>query len=52
DLVITDVRLPGMSGFDMVRRIKRFNPDIPVIMITAYSTEQGKKEADELGVKR
>jgi len=52
DLVITDVRLPGMSGFDMVRRIKKFDPDIPVIMITAYSTEQGKKEADELGVRR
>jgi DNA-binding response OmpR family regulator len=52
DLVITDVRLPGMSGFDMVRKIKQFNPDIPIIMITAYSTEQGKKEADELGVKR
>lgn len=52
DLVITDVRLPGMSGFDMVRKIKRFSPDIPIIMITAYSSEQGKKEADDLGVRR
>jgi CheY-like chemotaxis protein len=52
DLVITDVRLPGMSGFDMVRKIKQLNADIPIIMITAYSTEQGRKEAEELGVKR
>jgi DNA-binding response OmpR family regulator len=52
DLVITDVRLPGMSGFDMVRKIKQLKPDIPIIMITAYSTEQGRKEAEELGVKR
>lgn len=52
DLVITDVRLPGMSGFDMVRKIKQLNRDIPIIMITAYSTEQGRKEAEELGVKR
>lgn len=52
DLVITDVRLPGMSGFDMARKIKQLNPDIPIIMITAYSTEQGRKEAEELGVKR
>ncbi len=52
DLVITDVRLPGMSGFDLVRKVKDLNPEIPIIMITGYSSEQGKKEADELGVKR
>lgn len=52
DLLISDVRLPGMSGFDLVRRARRIRPDIPVIMITAYSTEQGRAEADELGVVR
>lgn len=52
DLVITDVRLPGMSGFDLVRKVKAFKPHIPIIMITGYSSEEGKKEADELGVKR
>lgn len=52
DLVITDVRLPGMSGFDLVRRTKSIKSDIPVIMITAYSSAQGKQEADDLGVFR
>ena len=52
DLVITDVRLPGMSGFDLVRRTKSIKSDIPVIMITAYSSAQGKQEAEELGVFR
>ena len=52
DLLITDVRLPGMSGFDLVRRVKALGRDIPVIMITAYSSNQGKKEADDLGVYR
>ena len=52
DLLITDVRLPGMSGFDLVRRAKANNPDLPVIMITAYSSEQGRKEASDLGVYR
>ncbi len=52
DLLITDVRLPGMSGFDFVRRVRRRQPDLPVIMITAYSSAQGQKEADELGVYR
>ena len=52
DLLITDVRLPGMSGFDLVRRMQKIGRDIPVIMITAYSSPQGKKEAADLGVYR
>lgn len=52
DLLITDVRLPGMSGFDLVRRVKALGREIPVIMITAYSSNQGKKEAADLGVYR
>ena len=52
DLLITDVRLPGMSGFDLVRRLKALGRDVPVIMITAYSSSQGKKEAADLGVYR
>lgn len=52
DLLITDVRLPGMSGFDLVRRVKALGRDVPVIMITAYSSSQGKKEAADLGVYR
>ncbi len=52
DLLITDVRLPGMSGFDLIRRARAVKPDMPVLMITAYSSEQGKKEAVDLGVFR
>lgn len=50
DLLITDVRLPGMSGFDLVRKVKAIRSEIPIIMITGYSSEQGKQEADALGV--
>ena len=52
DLLITDVRLPGMSGFDLVRRVKTLGREMPVIMITAYSSNQGRKEATDLGVYR
>lgn len=52
DLVITDVRLPGMSGFDLVRRLQKLGRSTPVIMITAYSSQEGRKEAEELGVYR
>lgn len=50
DLLITDVRLPGMSGFDLIRRAQRLGLKLPVIMITAYSSAQGRKEAEDLGV--
>ena len=54
DILITDVRLPGMSGFDFVRKARKRsrNVDLPVIMITAYSSDQGRQEAEELGVYR
>ena len=52
DLLITDVRLPGMSGFDLVRRVRKLGRDLPAIMITAYSSPQGEKEAEELNVFR
>jgi two-component system, NtrC family, response regulator PilR len=52
DLLITDVRLPGMSGFDLVRRVRQLRPNVAIIMITAYSTPQGRKEAEALKVYR
>lgn len=52
DLLISDVRLPGMSGFELLRRMRKLGRDIPAIMITAYSSPQGEKEAEELGVYR
>lgn len=52
DLMITDVRLPGMSGFELVRKVREFRPELPIIMITAYSSAQGKQEAEQLGVTR
>lgn len=52
DLLITDVRLPGMSGFDLVRKVRDFRPELPVMMITAYVSAQGKDEAHSLGVYR
>ena len=52
DLLVTDVRLPGMSGFDLVRHARKRNPDLPVIMITAYMSEQGQQEANDLGIYR
>jgi DNA-binding NtrC family response regulator len=49
DLVFADVRLPGISGIDLLRRIREFDPAIPVIMMTAYGTIEGAVEAVKLG---
>ncbi|MEI6215529.1 MAG: sigma-54 dependent transcriptional regulator [Desulfuromonadales bacterium] len=38
DLVISDIKMPGMSGLELLKAIKEKQPDIPVIMITAYAT--------------
>jgi DNA-binding NtrC family response regulator len=38
DLVITDLKLPGMSGLDLLERIRAERPDVPVLMITAFGT--------------
>jgi two-component system response regulator PilR (NtrC family) len=38
DLVLTDVRMPGMSGLDLIREIHNFDPSVPIIAITAYAS--------------
>ncbi len=49
DVVFADVRLPGMSGLDLLQRIREFDPVIPVIMLTAYGSIAGAVEAVKLG---
>ncbi len=38
DLVITDVKMPGMSGLDLIREIRSINPDASIIALTAYAS--------------
>ena len=49
DVVFTDVRLPGMNGIELLRRIREFDPAIPVIIMTAHGTIEGAVEAVKLG---
>ncbi|MCK4754193.1 MAG: sigma-54-dependent Fis family transcriptional regulator, partial [Calditrichia bacterium] len=37
DLVFTDFRMPEMNGLEVVQKIKKINPEIPVVVITAFS---------------
>jgi DNA-binding NtrC family response regulator len=49
DLVITDFRLPGASGLDVVRRLHAAQPRLPVILMTAHGTTDTAIEATKLG---
>lgn len=49
DLVIQDIMLPGMSGLEVLKRVKAEHPQIPVIMLTAKSSELDKVLGLELG---
>ena len=49
DVVFADVRLPGMSGIDLLRRVREFDPAIPVIIMSAHGTIEGAVEAVKLG---
>jgi nitrogen regulation protein NR(I) len=49
DLVILDLRLPGMSGLDAFKTIHRIEPKLPVIIMTAYGTTETAIEATKMG---
>jgi DNA-binding NtrC family response regulator len=49
DLVLTDLRMPGLDGIELVRSIKQAHPDLPVVMVTAQGTIEAAVEAMRLG---
>lgn len=49
DAMILDIQMPGASGIDVLREIKREYPEIIVIMLTSYSEPQYRKRCFELG---
>jgi two-component system, NtrC family, response regulator AtoC len=50
DVVFTDVRLPGaLTGIDLLRRVREIDPNIPVIVMTAFGSIEGAVEAVKLG---
>ena len=49
DLVLTDIKLPGMNGLEFLQAVKRTNAAIPVVVMTAYGTVETAVEAMKAG---
>src|SRR3954467_10110405 len=49
DLLITDLKMPRMTGIELLAEAKRLRPDLPVVLMTAFATVQTAVEAMKLG---
>ncbi len=50
DLLVTDIRLTGMSGFDLIRKMRKQHPHLRVIILTDLAQADIKKQLDEIGI--
>lgn len=48
-LILSDINMPGMSGLDMLPKVRAEHPEVPVIMITAYGDAETRRKAIERG---
>ena len=49
DLVLTDLRMPGTDGLAVLRHVRRVAPRVPVVIITAYASDDAAQEARAAG---
>jgi len=48
-LILSDINMPGMTGLEMLSKVKAERPNVPVFMITAYGDDATKRKVRELG---
>ncbi len=48
-LILSDINMPGMSGLEMLPKVRANRPEVPVIMITAYGDPETRRQAIERG---
>ncbi|MCI0469680.1 MAG: response regulator [Nitrospirae bacterium] len=49
DFILTDLKMPGLDGMELLESIRKFNGDIPVVILTAFATTEAASEAMKLG---
>jgi CheY-like chemotaxis protein len=48
-LILSDINMPGMTGLELLPKVRSARPDVPVIMITAYGDGETSRKAREAG---
>ena len=49
DLIVTDIRMPGLTGLDILPRLRRLKPETPIIVMTAFGSEDVRRRSLERG---
>jgi DNA-binding NtrC family response regulator len=49
DVVITDIKMPGMDGIQLLTQVKKHDPSLPVVIMTAYASQQSAIDAVNMG---
>lgn len=49
DVMVLDLKMPGIDGMEVLRRVRQTYPDVQVIMLTGHGSEKDEKEARRLG---
>jgi DNA-binding NtrC family response regulator len=49
DVMVLDLRMPGINGIEVLRQVKKTKPDMQVVVLTGHGTEKDEKEAKRLG---
>jgi CheY-like chemotaxis protein len=44
-LILSDINMPGMTGLEMLPKVRAMRPDVPIIMITAYGDPETRRKA-------
>jgi len=51
DLVVTDLSMPGLTGWDVAEGVRKRRPDVPVILVSGWAIQQGEPRIRESGVR-
>ena len=49
DVMVLDLKMPGMDGMEVLRWVKKNHPDVQVLILTGHGSEQDEKEARRIG---
>lgn len=52
DILLVDYHLPGMSGIELIKKLKNLSEGVPIILFTAYDSPEIRREARRIGVSR